>query len=110
MQSWEPFLLAQVGASAALTGLVFVALSINLGRIIEHRYLVGRAGEAVVLLVLPVIVGLILLVPTTNRHLTAGLVLGVATGGFVVVTRLVISGWEAAKTRPTWILLVEILR
>jgi hypothetical protein len=32
---WENFLIAEVGASAALLGLVFVAISINLARIIS---------------------------------------------------------------------------
>jgi modulator of FtsH protease len=41
-ESWEPFFVAQVGASAALTGLVFVALSINLSRIIGDHVLIGR--------------------------------------------------------------------
>ena len=50
---------AQAGAFAALTGLVFVALSNNLKKILESPGLPGRAGEAVILLVEPVLIGLL---------------------------------------------------
>ena len=45
---WSEFALAQLGASAALLGLVFVGFSINLRDIVTDRQLVNRAGEAVV--------------------------------------------------------------
>lgn len=42
--------MAEVGASAALAGLLFVATSINLPRIVEARYLVALAGQTLVIL------------------------------------------------------------
>jgi hypothetical protein len=50
IDKWSDFALAHVGASAALLGLVFVGLSINLRDVISSRYLVNRAIEAVLLL------------------------------------------------------------
>ncbi len=50
MGDWANFLVAEVGASAALTGLVVVAISINLSRILSFPQLPGRAAEALVLL------------------------------------------------------------
>jgi hypothetical protein len=47
---WENFFVAEVGASAALTGLLFVAVSINLTRILSFPDLPGRAAEALALL------------------------------------------------------------
>ncbi len=47
---WESFALGQVGASAALLGLVFVGISINLRDIVGSGSLVHRAAEAVILL------------------------------------------------------------
>jgi hypothetical protein len=44
--SWTPFFSAQVSASAALAGLIFVAVSINLVRIVKLRQLVARAAKA----------------------------------------------------------------
>jgi hypothetical protein len=47
---WSEFATAQVGASAALLGLVFVGLTINLRDVVSSDVLVNRAAEAVVLL------------------------------------------------------------
>jgi hypothetical protein len=43
---WQPFLSVQAGAAATLTGLVFVAVSINMTRIVETPGLAGRAAES----------------------------------------------------------------
>jgi modulator of FtsH protease len=47
--AWEGFAVALAGASAVLAGLVFVAVSINIDRILRVRGLPGRAGESVIL-------------------------------------------------------------
>ena len=64
---WNGYFTAQAGAFAALTGLVFVALSNNLKKILESPGLPGRAGEAVILLVEPVLIGLLGLLPHQAR-------------------------------------------
>jgi modulator of FtsH protease len=43
---WSTFFSAEVGASAALTGLIFVAVSINLAQIVDQSRLVTRAAKA----------------------------------------------------------------
>jgi len=48
MAGWSDFFVAEVGASAALAGLVIVAISINLARIISYPGLPGRAAETLV--------------------------------------------------------------
>jgi hypothetical protein len=60
---WEELFLAEVGASAALAGLLFVAISINLDRILKGPGLPGLAGEAIVLLVAVLVVSTLILVP-----------------------------------------------
>ena len=45
---WAAFFTAELGALAALTGFVVVAISINLSRILSFPSLPGRAGEALV--------------------------------------------------------------
>jgi hypothetical protein len=44
--AWSSFLSAQISAAAALAGLIFVAVSINLSRIIASRPLSARALKA----------------------------------------------------------------
>jgi hypothetical protein len=98
--SWDSFFVAQVGASAALTGLVFVALSINLARIIDYPQLVGRAGEAVILLVQPVVLGLAVLAPDHSTR-TVGLLTAVgAFGAAAIVGVLLKRGAALSRDRP----------
>jgi hypothetical protein len=51
MVAWEGFAVALGGAAAVLAGLVFVAVSINLDRLLAVPGLPGRAGESVILFV-----------------------------------------------------------
>jgi hypothetical protein len=59
---WKNFFAAVSGAAAALAGLLFVALSINLTRII-NRGIVDRAAETLILLSGVLTVGLLGLIP-----------------------------------------------
>jgi hypothetical protein len=96
---WVTFVATEVGAAAALSGLVFVALSINLRSILEQPALVGRAAEALILLLGPVAFGLTLLAPYGQVALGGiELVLAVAFG--VVLNRILVSAWPVARARP----------
>ncbi len=48
MEKWAGFFTAELGASAALAGLVIVAISINIARILAEPTLPGRAAETLV--------------------------------------------------------------
>ena len=86
---WAAFFTAEVGASAALAGLVFVALSINLREIIGNPALVGRAAQALLLLVLPVGTGLAVLAPYDSRT-DGAIALAIGTGVALAVNRLLL--------------------
>ncbi len=64
---WSNFLVVSAGAAATLAGLLFVAISINLARIIELPGISGRAAEALILLSCTLAATLVALVP----HLSA---------------------------------------
>jgi hypothetical protein len=64
---WHDFGVAAAGSSAALAGLVFVAVSINLDRILAYPWLPDRVGETVVLLVAVLVESLLLLAPGQSR-------------------------------------------
>jgi hypothetical protein len=98
---WEELFLAQAGASAALTGLLFVAVSINLTRILEVRGLVGRAGEAIVLLVDVLVVSTLVLVPDQPRAAlgTELLVVGLVAWSILVVIHVrAVRGWVPSRS------------
>ncbi len=63
---WQAFFSAQVGASAALTGLIFVAVSINLGKIIAQKWLVARAAKALLALTGVLLASTLCLVPVQH--------------------------------------------
>jgi hypothetical protein len=60
---WGEFLVASAGASAALAGLVMVAISVNIKEILTIPSLPARAGAAVGSLVLAVVASLAALIP-----------------------------------------------
>lgn len=64
---WHDLGVAAAGASAALAGLLFVAVSINLDRVLAYPWLPGRVGETVVLLVAVLVESLVLLAPGQSR-------------------------------------------
>jgi len=59
---WTDFFVAAATASAALAGLVFVALSVNIGRIIQFSHLPARAGAAMATLMLILVTSMVMLV------------------------------------------------
>jgi hypothetical protein len=60
---WSDLFVAVAGASAALAGLVFVAVSINIERILQFEGLPERALETVLLLVLVLVAAVSGLIP-----------------------------------------------
>ncbi len=65
--SWSTFFSAQVSASAALAGLEFVAISINLAKIVKQRQLVARAGKSLLGLMVVLLASALCLVPALGR-------------------------------------------
>ena len=86
MNGWENFFLGQLGASAALTGLVFVGISINLKKIMESSFLPNHALEAVVAFVSTLFIAFLMLIPQQS-FLTYGIeVLFVGLLNWILVT------------------------
>jgi hypothetical protein len=62
-QDWSELFVASAGASAALTGLLFVAVSVNIERILKFPGLPERALQTLLLLLSAVLISLIALIP-----------------------------------------------
>jgi hypothetical protein len=84
---WTDFGVATAGAAAALAGLLVVAISINLERILQFPSLPYRAGQTLVLVTLPLVTSLLLIVPGQPRAALASelLLIGLVTGSFMLV-------------------------
>jgi hypothetical protein len=63
LSSWSDLFVATAGAAAALAGLVFVAVSINISRILELEGVAERGLQTVLLLIGAVVVSIFGLVP-----------------------------------------------
>jgi modulator of FtsH protease len=97
MQGWENFLVAEVGASAALTGLIFVGVSINLKKILSLPTLPNRALEALLLLLTVLVVSSLLLVPGQSNGLAGCEVTLIGMCVWLVVIIMDIVAWRNAK-------------
>jgi len=75
---WQPLLEVQAGAAATLTGLVFVAASINLSRIIAIPGLTGRVAETLFQFLQVFFLSTALLIPRQPAAAAAGEILAVA--------------------------------
>ena len=60
---WNTFLAVQAGAAATLTGLVFVAFSINQNKIMDYPGLTGRAFESLLQLLEVFLISGVALIP-----------------------------------------------
>jgi hypothetical protein len=94
--AWGDFGASVATAAAALAGLLFIAISINLARILEFPNLPSRAAQTLILFATPLVTALILVVPGQAR-VALGLEL-LATGLVIIAVQLYLD-LTAAKTK-----------
>jgi len=98
------------GAAATLTGLVFVAVSINLSRVLSTPGLTGRAGESLMQLLGVVVISTTALIPEQGA-----IALGVeilVMGGLLWSAQMVLQiRYIASKTgHPRWWAVVRMMQ
>lgn len=86
LSAWTDFFVASAGAGAALAGLLIVAVSGDVDRVIAIPGMVSRAGVAIALLVLVTLVALVALIPGLSD----------AGYGLIVVAAGIVAMWFAS--------------
>lgn len=66
LHEWHDFFIAVAGASATLTGLIFVGISLSLQRILSNPHLPNRAMQSLIMLMSILMVGLVNLIPAQS--------------------------------------------
>jgi modulator of FtsH protease len=111
-EEWKDLFVAVAGASAALAGLLFVAVSINVDRILKYQGLPERGIEALAMLLVPLVVSIAGLLPGQS-HVALGielLAIGAALVG--VMLRLPIAHHlpDGIETSPHYALNRQVVR
>jgi hypothetical protein len=110
IEGWGELFLAEAGASAALGGLLFVAVSINLERIIALRSLPGAALGAIVLLVAVLMVSTFALVPSQPRWVLGAEVLVVGIAAWSILTAIWIRALRAPiPNQPRFVPVISVV-
>lgn len=100
---WSDLFVATAGASAALAGLLFVAVSINLDRIIGEAGLPDRALETVLLLLAVLLVSIVGLIPGQSSGALGTELLFVSLTIALVIARLPTVGLASFTPPRSWI-------
>jgi modulator of FtsH protease len=109
LNGWENFFIASAGAAAALAGLLFVVLSINLAQILRGPGMASRAGETFIPLAVILIISLLALVP--GHPIKAFGVELIAIGGSVwsASTSIQVGAFRARHFMKAWHFIFRLL-
>jgi hypothetical protein len=99
MEAWQSFFAAEVGGSAALLGLLFVSISINIAKIAPHRSLPNRAFAALLVLLVVLIVSSLMLAPGQPEGLLGAEILIVALIAWAVVLHIDVGAWRNSEAQ-----------
>jgi modulator of FtsH protease len=110
LTSWNNFFLGELGAAAALAGLLFVSVSMNQSRILELGRMADRGLEALVMLFMVIVVASLQLVPGQPPRWLGAEIAAVSAATFAALVPLQLGYLKAvdtdhrsASTRMVWV-------
>jgi hypothetical protein len=80
IEAWHDFFVAEVGASAALAGLLVVAISINIARILENAALPLRAGHSLTIVTSSFVIASLGLMPVGEAFVLKAMAVAAIVG------------------------------
>jgi hypothetical protein len=109
MEQWANYFLATAGAAAALTGLIFVSVSLNLKRILSLAHLPGRALVSLILMSNILIVSSFCLIPKQSFLLVGIEILVLDIIIWIVITRLDLKIYKGVEQKYKTQYLINIV-
>ena len=98
---WDNFAVISGSAAGALTGLLFVAVSLNRDRIIGHPALRSEAGQTLVLFLLALLLSLVLVIPGTSARTVGVVLVAIAIGSGTILILIGRGGRDARRRDAT---------
>ncbi|MGD0866880.1 MAG: hypothetical protein ABSA49_15130 [Rhizomicrobium sp.] len=109
LSAWSNFFLGELGAAAALAGLLFVSVSVNQARILSLGRMADRGLEALVMLFLVIVVASLPLVPGQPERWLGAEIFTISGATFVWLIplqngylRLIEPDYRNASARMIW--------
>jgi hypothetical protein len=113
MNGWENFFVAEISASAALTGLIFVGVSINLSKVLKYPGLPNLALDALALLISVLLLSSLVLIPGQSLQALGLELLLLGLLNWFIAIGIQVSNWRNrepdVRSQYMWTLIGQIV-